>query len=376
MRPEGHQHRAAVGPFVGLLIVLVLIGFIFIYSASSVYALAYVHDSAYFVKKQFLGLGLGLIAAFVAAIMPLRILYVLTPVAFVSALGLTVLTLVPGLAYHIHGSSRWLRLGPLLFQPSEALKCASILYIAHIVSRKQWLVRSLVRRYFPVLCVVCVSSLILLKQPDFGSAVTIGASALILMFIVYPDWYVIVGLLVAGMGAAMALVVREPYRLKRVLAFLDPWQDPQGTGFQIIQSLIAIGSGGILGVGVSHSSQKFFYLPMQHTDFIFAIIAEETGFAGAAVLIGLYVALLYQCVYLSLGAHSSFGRYAILGFALLVSMQAIINIAVSVGLFPTKGIGLPFVSYGNSALICFLVMAGVVVRCAVDRQFTDDVGMK
>lgn len=371
MQHVDSRRYVSIVPFVSLVATLVLIGFIFIYSASSVYAMTYAHDPAFFVKKQLIGLVIGTCAALVCMLLPLRVLYVLTPLMFFGALCLTLLTLVPGLAVHMHGSSRWLRLGPLQFQPSEALKCASVLYVAHIVSRKYWLTRSIVRRYVPVLLVLGLSAVVLLKQPDFGSAVAIAASSLLLVFIAYHDWYLVVGLIGVGFVGATVLVLSEPYRLKRVLTFLDPWRDPQGAGFQVIQSLIAVGSGGLLGVGVSHSSQKFFYLPMQHTDFIFSIIAEETGFAGAAVLVCLYAALLYQCVRLALGAHSAFGRFAILGFAFLVGIQALVNMAVSVGLFPTKGIGLPFISYGNSSLMCFLAMAGVVIRCAVDRQMGD-----
>ena len=341
---------------------LIIIGFIFIYSSSSVYALEFVHDAAYFVKKQFVGFGLGLIAAFVLALIPLRLTYCLSPLFFFGSLGITFLTLIGSFAYRIHGSSRWLNLGGFIFQPSELLKWSLILYVAFLLSRKEDLVRKLYRRYIPILFVLALASLILLKQPDFGLTVTLGATVLGLFFIAYPDWKYVLWLCLMAVPVGALLIYLEPYRVKRILTFLDPWRDPQGAGFQVIQSLIAIGSGGLWGIGVSCSRQKFFYLPMQHTDFIFSIIAEETGFIGVFIVISLYIFILYKGLQLSWHVSSVFGRYVIQGFVLLTTIQAIINMAVAVGLFPTKGIGLPFISYGNSALLCNIAMLGIIWR--------------
>ncbi len=343
---------------------LVLIGLVFIYSSSSVYALEYAQDAAFFVKKQLLGLALGIVAALVCSRLPLRFWYWVAPWFFLCSVALTILTLVPGISYRIHGSSRWIKIASFSFQPSEILKWAVILYIAYLLARKEFLVKMPLRRYLPILLVLGFVSVLLLKQPDFGLMVTLAATIIALFFIAYPDWKYVFGLILAGVPLIALLIYFEPYRLRRILIFLNPWSDPQGAGFQIIQSQIAIGSGGVFGVGISHSRQKFFYLPMQHTDFIFSIIAEETGFCGAVVLIGLYLFFLYTGLRLSWRVGDSFARYIIQGFVLLVSIQAIINIAVAVGLFPTKGIGLPFVSYGNSSLVCSLAMLGVVARCA------------
>ena len=346
----------------GAIFCLVIIGLIFIYSSSSVYALQYAQDAAFFVKKQFLGLVLGLVAAFILALFPVRLIYCLTPLFFLGSLGLTMLTFFHGFAYRMHGSSRWLNLGGFVFQPSELLKWSLILYVAFLLSRKEDMVRRPYKRYLPILIILGITGIILLKQPDFGLTVALGATVLCLLFIAYPDWKYVMGLCFAGIPLVGLLIYFEPYRMRRILTFLNPWQDPQGAGFQVIQSLIAVGSGGWFGIGISHSRQKFFYLPMQHTDFIFSIIAEETGFIGSFIIIFLYVFILYKGLQLSWKLKNSFGRYLVQGFVLLVTIQAIINIAVAVGLFPTKGIGLPFVSYGNSSLLCSVAMMGIIWR--------------
>jgi len=347
-----------------IVAILVIVGLVFIYSSSSVYALAYAQDAAFFVKKQLVGAVLGLIAALICSCIPARFFYRISPYFFLVTVCATVLTLVPGFAHRMHGSSRWVRVLGFSFQPSELLKWAVILYIAYLLSRKEYMVKKPYRRYAPILLVLAFVSALLLKQPDFGLMVTLGATIIALFFIAYPDWKYVVALVGAALPVLGFLIYLEPYRLKRILIFLNPWSDPQGAGFQIIQSLIAVGSGGLFGVGISHSRQKFFYLPMQHTDFIFSIIAEETGFIGSVLLILLYILFLYMGLRLSWQVEDSFARYVIQGFVLLVSIQAIINIAVAISLFPTKGIGLPFVSYGNSSLVCSLAMLGVVASCA------------
>jgi len=166
----------------------------------------------------------------------------------------------------------------------------------------------------------------------------------------------------AAIPAVVSLVYLKPYRLKRILTFLNPWEDPKGAGFQIIQSLIAIGSGSLWGVGISHSKQKFFYLPMQHTDFIFSIVAEEAGFLGSLCIIALFVSFAYFGMRLSWQLRDPFYQFTVLGFVILITLQAIINLAVTTGLVPTKGIGLPFVSYGNTSLVCSLCMVGLIIN--------------
>jgi cell division protein FtsW len=358
------QLQSDVQSFLGVTIALTIIGFLFIYSSSSVYALERFGISHYYINRQLLGLTCAFIALLFCRFISLNFLETLTPTFFLITFMLTAATLVPYLGTTIHGSSRWLNLRFLSLQPSELLKLTFVLYIARFLAKKEGKPFTFVNSYLPFLVIILIISGVLLKQPDFGLAVTLAMTAFMLIFIAgFPLKH----LLLTGASAIPILgilIFTQSYRIKRILTFLDPWQDPQGAGFQIIQSLIAIGSGNWWGSGISHSKQKFFYLPMQHTDFIFSIIAEETGFIGASIVIFLYLLLLYFGCKIAWQLKKPFHIFATLGFTLLISLQAMINIFVATGLFPTKGIGLPFISYGNSALIGVFAMIGLILNMA------------
>ncbi len=348
--------------FLGCTAALIIIGLIFIYSSSSVYALERFGSAHYFVKKQLLGLALGLVCLVVARLVPLTLIHNTAPLIFIGSLILTALTMIPSMVLHIHGSSRWLNIMGFAFQPSELLKVGLLLYLAYFLAKKSKQTSSLLHSYLPFLCIVGISGALLLKQPDFGMTVTIMLTAFMLLFIAHFKGKHLLVTLAALIPVAIALVLYKPYRLQRILTFLDPWADPQGAGFQIIQSLIAIGSGGFLGVGIAHSKQKFFYLPMQHTDFIFSIIAEETGLVGSCLLIGLFIAFAYYGMRIALSLHDVFAQFTVLGFIIMTSIQSFINLAVATGMVPTKGIGLPFVSYGSTSLVCNIAMIGVIMN--------------
>ncbi len=354
--------------FLGIISLLICIGLLFIYSASSVYALERCGTAHYFVKKQAVGLILGLLSLLIIRLLPLTLIKKLTPLFLLFSMACTALTLFPGFSTTIHGSSRWLTLPGITFQPSELLKISFIMFIAWIFSTKKNQSHSSLMILFFLLLLLGIIGVILLKQPDFGMAVTITITTFILLFIMHiPSIY----LLVASGGAliiAALLIYMRSYRWKRIITFFNPWNARQGSGFQLIQSLIAIGSGRWFGVGISHSKQKFFYLPMQHTDFIFSIITEETGFMGALVLIMLYLLFMYVGMRIALHMHDLFSVLVTLGFVIMTSLQALINIAVTTGLLPTKGIGLPFVSYGNSALIASLCMVGLIMNCVAQER--------
>ncbi len=347
---------------------LTIIGLIFIYSSSSVYALERFHYAHYFVKKQSIGIALGGIGLIIARVFPLWLIYRLTPYFFFSTLTLTLCTsFVPRLSSVIHGSSRWLTLGPLSFQPSELLRIAFILYFAYLIHKKEHCgTVSLWHGYLPFMCILGVSAYALLRQPDFGLTVTLCITAFLLLFIANIPLRYLLTTISASVPLLIILIFKKPYRMRRIFTFLDPWKDPHGAGFQIIQSLIAIGSGGLWGVGIGHSKQKFFYLPMQHTDFIFSIIAEETGFLGTLLLLILYSLLLYTGLKLAWQLKTTFATYTVLGFVIMISLQAVINLAVTTGLVPTKGLGLPFVSYGMSALLCNISMLGLIINFAYE----------
>jgi cell division protein FtsW len=352
----------------GLLALLVTIGIVFVYSASSVFALENYGSAAYFMKKQLFCLVLGIVCMLGIATIPLTKIKQLVPWAFLGALLLTVLTLVPKFAPKIHGSSRWLFLGGFGFQPSELLKWTLLLFIAALLEKHWYQKGAFLKTLLPISLITGVSGLVLLRQPDFGLTVTLCTTIFIMLFIAKFKLRYLMGLLLLGLPAIVYLIMTKAYRLKRVLTFLNPWEDPKGAGFQVIQSLIAIGSGGSFGVGISNSKQKFFYLPMQHTDFIFSIIAEETGFIGAMALITLYLGFAYLGIRIALMLKDHFAIFATFGFIIFNTLQALINLCVSAGLFPTKGIGLPFVSYGGAAIIANCLMAGVIISCVRDYR--------
>lgn len=341
---------------------LIFAGLLFIYSSSSVYAIEKFGESYYFVKKQIIAVLLGFIGLSIARLVPLQFIKKLTPIGFFGSLVLTAATLIPQLSVRIHGSSRWLNVPGFSFQPSELLKISLILYLAYLLDKHKNKHSSLSHTYIPLIIILGIMCAVLLKQPDFGLTVTLFITAFSMLFITQLQTKHILFALAGIIPGAVALVLFKPYRLKRILTFLDPWADPQGAGFQIIQSLIAIGSGNFTGLGITHSKQKFFYLPMQHTDFIFSIIAEETGFFGCALLISLYLLLLYFGMKIAWQLTDRFSMLATFGFITLISLQTVINLAVATGLAPTKGIGLPFVSYGNTSLICSMIILGLIMN--------------
>ena len=316
----------------------------------------------YFVLKQIIAFFIGLSGIIAIQWVPTKIIQKLSPYAMLIALGLTLMTFIPAFARRIHGASRWISIGGIAFQPSELLKMALIVYVAYILSKKDWSQASIIHDYIPLLIIISLPCISILAQPDFGLTVTLAVTLFIMFFLASFRLKHLMISLSGLLPIAIGLMLLKPYRLKRILVFLNPWDDPLGSGFQIIQSLIAIGSGGFWGLGIGNSRQKFFYLPMQHTDFIFSVIAEETGFIGTVTIIGLYILLLYFGLRIAGHVNNSFASLVIAGFSMVTSLQAIINIAVTTGLVPTKGIGLPFVSYGNTALICNLLMVGIIVN--------------
>lgn len=352
-----------------IIATLTLIGLVFIYSSSSVYALEKCGSAHYYVIKQLIGIVIGIIALFAATLIPLSVIQRLAPLFFIFALALTALTLIPGIGCFINGSRRWLIVKGFCFQPSELLKIASVLYLAFFLEKQQNNLRSFKSGYLPFLVIIMLTTVVTLPQPDFGQALTIALNGCLIFFIAQGNIYYLLYTTLPGIIGVALLIYLKPYRFKRILIFLNPWSDPQGAGFQIIQSLIAIGSGGIHGVGITGSKQKFFYLPMQHTDFIFSIISEETGFIGVALLLSLFVALLLCGYKLAFSMKNNFSQLATLGFTTLITLQTIINLYVTTGLAPTKGSGLPFISYGSSAMVCNLFMIGVIINCAYEERY-------
>jgi len=354
--------------FLSIIATLIVIGLIFVYSASSVYALEEFGSALYFVKKQIVGLSLGLCGLIIARLIPLDIIKKISPFIFLIALSLAAFTLFPFLAHTVHGSSRWIKLAGFGFQPSEFLKIALLLYLAHFLTKKRLSINAITHTLIPFLIILGIPCLVLLKQPDFGLIITLILTSSMLLFIANFSLKRLLIMATTLVPIITLLIYWQPYRLKRIATFLNPWSDPQGAGFQIIQSLIAIGSGNFWGIGISNSKQKFFYLPMQHTDFIFSIIAEETGFVGFLLLVILFLLFLYFGLRIAWQLTDHFSMLSTAGFVLLISLQSILNIAVAAALAPTKGMGLPFISYGNSALVANLCMVGLIINMVSEQR--------
>lgn len=354
--------QADLQVFLIIIATLILIGCLFVYSSSSVYALETFGSPLFFIKRQMGGLIVGCIGLLISQLLPINFWKKSAPFLFVCSLCLLVATLFPSLSRSIHGSSRWLSLFGLSFQPSEILKITLVLYTAYFFEKNMYKRYISYKQLFFFCVTLAVMSITLLKQPDFGMTISLLLTVTILFFCTRATLKhgLIIGTLLSITSAFLIFI--KPYRIQRVMIFLNPWQDPKGSGFQIIQSLIAIGGGNWLGKGIGHSKQKFFYLPMQHTDFIFSIIAEETGFIGCIFLLLLFFLCLYFGIRIVHQLKDTFSSLTVLGFVSIIHLQTVMNLAVASGLAPTKGVGMPFISYGNTALVCYLFMIGVIIK--------------
>ncbi len=341
---------------------LIVIGIIMIYSASAVYASEKFGDNLFFLKRHFISLVLGLIFALCFMRAEFEFLRRHSRKFIVASLLLLVLVLVPGLGLSIGGARRWLRIGSLQFQPVEIIKPFFLLYLADFLDRKFLRQNSLAAVYLPLLLVICVVSGLVLLQPDLGSSIELALIGFILLFVYGARIKHLLFTFAASIPLLGLLILRSPYRLLRIMAFLDPWKDPRGTGFQIIQSFIALGSGGLFGAGLGNSTQKLFYLPESHTDFIFSIIGEELGFLGAALVVLLFAVLIWKGMAIAFKKDSEFSRLLAFGISLMIGLEVIINIGVTTGLLPTKGLPLPFLSYGGSSLVVHMALIGMLLN--------------
>lgn len=350
-------------------VVLICIGIVMIYSSSSIYAWERYGDSFYFLKRHLFFLAAGLVLTFLAMLIDYRLFRKHARLLLWVALALLVLVLIPGIGKEISGARRWFRFKFISFQPSEFANLAFIIYIADFIVRKGDQIKLLLKGFIPAICVLGATALLILLQPDLGTVIALGSVVLIMLFVAGTRGSYILNLLLCSVPALYLLVFRVPYRRERILAFLNPWADPKGAGFQIIQSQIAIGSGGLFGRGLGHSQQKLFYLPAAHTDFIFSIIGEELGLIGTLGIIALFVVFIQQGLKIIKNAQDKFGYFLALGLILMISLKAIVNIGVSCGVFPTKGLPLPFISYGGSSLIFDMVSLGILINIARSGEY-------
>lgn len=344
--------------------ILLAVGVVMIYSASAIYAGEKMGDNFFYLKRHIVYLIMGIAVMLGVMTVDMQGLRRFSkPLLFFSAFMLLAV-LVPHLGREAGGARRWFKLGPLNFQPSEFAKFAVIIYIADFAARRKSVMKSFWRGYVPPMMAIGGIAVLVLAEPDLGTAIAVVAIGLLMLFAAGVNVLHIAASVLAGLPALYVLIFSAPYRRKRMLAFLNPWADKRGVGFQIIQSFVALGSGGLLGVGLGQSRQKLFYLPASHTDFIFSIIGEELGFVGAACVVGLFMIFVWQGMKIAFSAEDDFLRFLCFGIVSLIAFEAIVNIGVVSGLLPTKGLPLPFISYGGSALLFHLMAVGVILNVA------------
>ncbi len=340
---------------------LVAFGLVMVYSSSSYSALVRFDDSLHYFRRQ----GTWALLGFSAFALMARIDYAIyrrhaRPILFFGMMLLAV-SLIPGVGVVARGSQRAIMVGPLSVSPAELIKLCLVIYLAHTMCRAPAKMRSFTAGVWPPLLVVGVATAMILLQPDLGTAITVAGTAFFLLYAAGARPLHLLALLMAAGPAVWYLISSEPYRMNRFVAFLDPWADPMGSGFHIIQSLYALGAGRLLGTGLGASHQKFLYLPEQHTDFIFAIVGEELGFLGAMVVIGLFGTLLWRGLTAAARAPDAFGSLLASGITIMIVLQAVINIGVVTSVMPITGIPLPFISYGGSSLMVTLMSAGILL---------------
>lgn len=360
-------------PLDWLLILLAgtLLGFglIMIASASVAIADRQLGDPSYYLIRQSLYAGLGVAVAMIVWQIPLVLWQRLGPLLLFIATLLLMVVLIPGIGRTVNGATRWLMIGPFNLQVSELAKLALIIYLAGYLVRRGEEVRATIKGFIKPMLLVALISFLLLAEPDFGAAVVLTATALGMMFLGGVQLWLFGVLVMLAGGALTILAISSPYRMERLTAFLNPWADPFNSGFQLTQALIAFGRGEWFGVGLGSSVQKLFYLPEAHTDFVYAVLVEELGMFGGAVVIALFVLLVARILKIAQRAEQAgmpFGAYLCYGIAIWIALQAFVNMGVNMGLLPTKGLTLPLMSYGGSSIIVLCAGLALVQRVAME----------
>ncbi|MFD1038076.1 stage V sporulation protein E [Virgibacillus byunsanensis] len=346
----------------GVIFTLLIIGLVMVYSASFVWADYKYADTLYFVKRQFLFIGVGVVAMLFIATVPYSTWMKYAKVLLLFCFILLLLVLIPGVGLVRGGAQSWIGVGAFSVQPSEFMKLGLIIFLSAFLSVNQKYITSFKKGFFPSLILVFTAFGLIMLQPDLGTGVVLVLTCMVMIFVAGARLSHFFGLAFVGLVGFLFLILSAPYRISRITAFLNPWEDPLGDGFQIIQSLYAIGPGGLMGVGLGESLQKYFYLPEPQTDFIFAILGEELGFIGGTFVIILFLILFWRGIKIALEAPDSFGRFLALGIVSMLTIQVMINVSVVIGLIPVTGITLPFLSYGGSSLTLTLCSIGILLN--------------
>jgi len=344
-----------------MVVALTCFGVVMVYSASSIMAAKKFHDSFYFLKRQ----GLYAILGFGLMYAAMRTDYhfwrkAAVPILIACLVSL-VLVFIPGIGGSVKGATRWIRFPGFNFQPAELAKLALIIFMAYSLDRKQEQIRWF-KGLFPYMAVLLMMIGLLMIQPDMGSSMTLAGVAMVMLFAAGMRVSHVVYIVMFAAPFVYYAIRHKEYRWRRIMSFMNPWADPSNTGFQIIQSWLAFGTGGIGGQGLGEGKQKLFYLPEAHTDFILSVVGEELGFIGTVTVAAMFFLLVHRGIRVAVHAEDNFGRFLAFGIAVLIGAEAFVNIAVVTGLLPTKGLALPFISYGGSSLILSLVAVGILLN--------------
>lgn len=344
------------------VILISIFGIIMIYSASSIWAEYKYNDPLKYVKNQALFFIIGLILMFLVSKINYKFYLKKSNILLIGCIILLILVLIPGVGMVRNGSRSWFGIGSFGIQPSEFTKLALIIFTSKYLMNNEKNMKNIKKGVLPILCVLIFVFGLIMLQPDFGTGMIIVISIIGLLFVGGVSMKFFIGLGIIGVLGITGLIIIAPYRLARILSFLNPWSDPLGSGFQIIQSLYAIGPGGLFGFGFLNSRQKHFYLPEPQTDFIFSIISEEFGFLGIVIVVTLFLSIIITGFKISKNCKDLFGKYLSFGIMFQLSFQALLNLMVVVGLIPVTGVTLPFLSYGGSSLLITLCSIGVILN--------------
>ena len=346
----------------GSVIILSLFGLLMVYSASNIWAEYKFNDPFKFVKNQGLFFIVGLFLMNVISKINYQHYQKWAKVFLIGCVVLLILVLIPGIGTVRNGSRSWFGIGSFGIQPSEFTKLALIIFSAKYLTKNEKKMSNIKKGVLPLLGLALMIFGLIMLQPDFGTGMILVMTTIGLLFVSGVTFKFFLKIGVAGLIGIVGLIIAAPYRLKRILSFLNPWSDPLGSGFQIIQSLYAIGPGGLLGFGLGNSRQKHFYLPEPQTDFIFSIISEEFGFLGVIIITTLFFIIIYQGFKIAKKANDLFGKYLAFGITFSLAFQCILNLSVVTGLMPITGITLPFVSYGGSSLLITMMGMGILLN--------------
>lgn len=363
-------------PFILTVCAIILaLGIIIVTSAGYIIASGRFEDGFYYTKKQGLSIVIGLALMYLFSIVRPSFWRKPAGPAYIIGIILLVLVFIPGVGVELGGSHRWIKLPfGFYFQPSEFVKPALIVFLAHLIAKKGDGIKEFKTGFLPLAVVTAVVVGLILMQPDFGTGVIVTAVSFLMLFVAGVRLRHLLGTAILSLPFLFQLAISAQYRLSRLKSFLDPWSDPTNAGFQIIQSLISFGCGGIWGVGIGKGLQKLFYLPQPHTDFVFAVVGEELGLVGVVALIALFYMLICRGLVTAIRAGDSFQQLTAFGITSLIGLQALVNMAVAMGMLPTKGLPLPLVSLGGTSMIASLASLGILMAITRSVQTTPKEG--